>query len=429
MNTSERIRILRRLVGDVEKRFREQTPGKDPETRELKQSDASSGSLDERKQNFLLGVDFQEVETSRGGVMVRTRVVDDTTARFGNVPLKGVRNLAMAPLSMLSGDEQLGVTKPGDLLFVDIETTSLALGAGNCVFLVGVAYLGPNGLIVEQILAREPAEEPALLEALAERLEKAGALVTFNGKAFDLDVLETRYIMNRKRLKLKAFPHLDLLHVSRRLYRNCLTSFRLQALEAGLLGCPRDQEEDIPGELVPEAYFGFIRRGVTEPMRRVINHNYSDVLAMSALAIKCASFSGSPGWENAESQIYWNLGRYLDRSGRLGESLEYTAKALELDLAGDERREAQFTLSLNLKRLGRLEEAEVIWLELHEKSDIRGTLELCKHMEHHQNDFSGALELVEELLNRDFHAIGDLKEDLQRRIYRLKCRMAGKRWY
>ena len=450
MNTAERLRILRRLVGDVEKKHRERSEsaaaknssGVQPGGKDVD----AEGSIDtlrmvtgagsariarartpEEKDRFLNSQDFTEVETSRGGVMVRSRLVGDPAARFGDVALVGLKDIDLKQLAVLCGDESVPGVTVGDFLFLDIETTSLALGTGNCVFLVGYAYLGPSGIVVEQVFAREPAEEPAMLEVLADRIAKAGGLITFNGKAFDLDVLETRYLMNRRRLKLKDMPHIDLLHVSRRLYRNCFDSCRLQELEDKVLGCPRDHDEDIPGELVPEAYFAFIRRGAVEALRRVFNHNYSDVLAMCALAIRCAALEGGRA---AEGQVLWNVGRFLDRSGKREESLDYTRQALDgTDLSGEERREAILTLSLNYKRDGCFEEAVALWEELHESGDTRGTVELCKHLEHHEGDFAAALDLVEKMLSGRLPVIGPLKEDLEKRAHRLRCRIEGKRWY
>ena len=450
MNTAERLRILRRLVGDVEKKHRERSESAAENNSSVAQPEGPDGTTGdstgkrrmvtepgsarvvrarspEEKNRFLNGQDFAEVETSRGGVMVRSRLVGNSAARFGDVALVDLKNLDLKQLSVLCGDESVLGVGIGEFLFLDIETTSLALGTGNCVFLVGYAYLGPNGIVVEQVFAREPAEEPAMLEVLADRIAKAGGLITFNGKAFDLDVLETRYLMNRRRLKLKDMPHIDLLHVSRRLYRNCFDSCRLQELEDKVLGCPRDHDEDIPGELVPEAYFVFIRRGAVEALKRVFNHNYSDVLAMCALAVRCAALEGGRA---AGGQVLWNVGRFLDRSGKREESLEYTRQALEgTDLSDEERREAILTLSLNYKRDGCFDEAVALWEELHESGDTRGTVELCKHLEHHESNFTAALKLVEKLMAGSLPVIGPLKEDLEKRAHRLRCRIEGKRWY
>ncbi len=93
------------------------------------------------------------------------------------------------------------------LLFLDTETTGLAGGAGTLAFLVGVGTFTAEGFRLRQYFLRDPAEEAAMLHALLEDLEAATGLVTFNGQAFDLPLLESRYIVGlRQRRNLMAAP-------------------------------------------------------------------------------------------------------------------------------------------------------------------------------------------------------------------------------
>ena len=43
-------------------------------------------------------------------------------------------------------------------------------------------------------------EEPALLQALEERLKSARVLITFNGKSFDIPLLKSRFTLTRRDL-------------------------------------------------------------------------------------------------------------------------------------------------------------------------------------------------------------------------------------
>ena len=87
---------------------------------------------------------------------------------------------------------------PRDFLYIDTETTGLG-GAGAMVFLAGTARFDGTLLRLRQYVLPSPEFEGGLLGGLAEDLQSAGALVSYNGKSFDLPMLETRYILSRTR--------------------------------------------------------------------------------------------------------------------------------------------------------------------------------------------------------------------------------------
>jgi len=181
------------------------------------------------------------------------------------------------------------------LLFLDTETTGLAGGAGTLVFLVGLGRFTPAGFRLRQYFLRDPAEEPGMLRALEEDLEEASGFVTFNGRAFDLPLLEMRYgIGLRRRWSLSTRPHFDLLFPSRRLWRRALPDCSLGTLEAHLLGVERT-EEDVPGALIPGLYLDYLRSGDTTAMARVLYHNAVDVLTLVGLASTVLERHQGPG--------------------------------------------------------------------------------------------------------------------------------------
>ena len=170
------------------------------------------------------------------------------------------------------------------LAFLDTETTGLAGGAGTLVFLVGIGRFTEAGFRVRQYFLRDPAEEPSMLTALQEDLEDAAGFVTFNGRIFDLPLLEMRYgIGLRKRWSLSAWPHLDLLFPARRLWRRTMPDCSLGTLEAQLLGVHRS-EADVPGALIPSLYLEYLRSGDMTSMARVVYHNAVDILTLVGLA-------------------------------------------------------------------------------------------------------------------------------------------------
>jgi uncharacterized protein YprB with RNaseH-like and TPR domain len=167
---------------------------------------------------------------------------------------------------------------PHDALFIDTETTGLG---GNMVFLLGAMRICRNDVVLTQVLARDYAEEPALLSAWAAMLSNVGALVSFNGKSFDLPILRERLGFHR----LAAPPepmHVDLLHHARRRWRDVLPDCRLQTLEWRV--CGRRRAGDIPGAEIPEVYHRFVRTGDPADILSIIHHNALDLVTLADLA-------------------------------------------------------------------------------------------------------------------------------------------------
>src|SRR5881397_1854418 len=162
------------------------------------------------------------------------------------------------PLDLLSAVARAAAPArdPRGLLFLDTEATGLAGGTGTYAFLVGVGHLDGDRFIVEQYFMRDFDEEPALLAALVPLLEQAAGVVTFNGSAFDLPLLETRFVLARRRWPPRL-PHLDLLRPARRVFAPRCADCRLTTLEREVLGLER--EDDVSGALIPALYFDFRR--------------------------------------------------------------------------------------------------------------------------------------------------------------------------
>jgi uncharacterized protein YprB with RNaseH-like and TPR domain len=186
-----------------------------------------------------------------------------------------------------------GAAVPQPFLFFDLETTGLSGGAGTYVFLIGCGWFEQDGAfaIRQYVLMRIP-DERLLLGAFAPELERAGTLISFNGKSFDAPLLETRYLYHRLRWTGADRPHLDMLHVARRFWggnRGGIDGFRdvscsLLALERQILGV--DRPRDVPGFDIPSRYFRFVRTGDPRPLKDVLEHNRQDLLSLAALTTR-----------------------------------------------------------------------------------------------------------------------------------------------
>jgi len=199
------------------------------------------------------------------------------------------------------------------VVFLDTETTGLSGGAGTVAFEIGVGFLEKRGFIIKQYVMRDYHEEAAMLSEIASLLRRFDTIVTFNGKSFDLPLLESRMLLNRIRMPLTQMPHFDLLHVMRRVYKLRLKRCNLSALEEAVLGYRR--KDDLPGSQVPQRYFDYIKTREFALLEDVLRHNFVDVKSLAALTGHiCGVFRSPQMLENP--QDLFGVGCTLMKSGR-----------------------------------------------------------------------------------------------------------------
>jgi uncharacterized protein YprB with RNaseH-like and TPR domain len=272
----------------------------------------------------------------------------------------------------------------GRLLFVDLETTGLAGGAGTYAFLVGCAWFDGGRLRVRQFLLSSFAAERALLEALGEVVREAATVVTYNGKTFDLPLIETRHVINRLATPFASMPHIDLLHPARRLWRGHDEGHRLVNLEQWLLGHERDG--DVPGFEIPARYFRYVRSGDAAPLHAVLEHNRLDLVSLALLTARMAQLleEGVTGARTAHEAF--GLGRLYERAGLAAEALACFARAA--DGEGEVRAAGLRAMAVMLRRARQFDRAAEAWQRLLDLHDCPPHLEreaaeaLAVHHEH-----------------------------------------------
>ncbi len=257
-----------------------------------------------------------------------------------------------------------------------------------------------------------------MLSALQERLEQPGALVTFNGRGFDVPLLETRFVLARMPVTLADRINLDLLAPARRAWRIQLTSCSLSSLEFHMLNVRRTQQ-DIPGFLIPQLYLDYLRTRNPSEMQRVMYHNLHDVLSMVSLVTRlCHAFSApaSPG-------EYFSAGLEYENTGRFDEAIAAYRSALQADANPASRlsRRALAQLARCLKRLERRDDAARYWQALADTGDVQAWVELAMHYEWHAADPARALDCAGRALSlaRDPLTRADLGHRIER--LRRKC--------
>lgn len=254
----------------------------------------------------------------------------------------------------LTGDPRLVGRLPEQALFVDIEATGLGHGAGIVAFLVGVAFQEQDEMVTRQYLMREPAEERALLWSLLQDLDAHPMLVTFNGKSYDLTVLESRMIicrhLDRETCRLKLRPHLDLTHLSRNLHRGRWPDTRLGTLERELLEFHR--QDDLPGALVPSTWFHFLRTGDAAALARAVTHNLHDVWSMVVLADRLLEDARPEATQGRPPQVAANLGHLMLRRREPAWAVRVLSPFLDAPTQSPACTGALLTLSVAARRIG-----------------------------------------------------------------------------
>ena len=341
--------------------------------------------------------------------------------RHGDVPLSRMHAIAPPTVGVLTGEPELAGFDLRRAVFLDTETTGLAGGAGTAAFLIGLGWVEGERFRVRQYFMRDYHEEAALLHGVAGELLRFERVVTFNGKMFDLPLLDTRFRLNRSRFPLAGATHLDLLHPARRLWKRRLESCRLQSLEAGLMGLRRDG--DIPGDQIPQVYFDWVRRRDARALARVFEHNRQDIVSLAALAVLACRWVEEPLAEDPRD--VFSLARVLERSRQFERSEAEYRRALEIG-AGPLRGPALLRLAWRAKRKGALERAEGLWQEAGEAGEPEAWRELAMHHEHRTRDLQAALAaverglaLVDERRQRDLRC-WHLAEGFERRRERLR---------
>jgi uncharacterized protein YprB with RNaseH-like and TPR domain len=327
--------------------------------------------------------------------------------RVGRVAIEAVGGADPAVLAELALDPKVAESSPDSWLFIDTETTGLG-GAGVLVFLVGLAALEPSGaVVVEQLLLAQPGDELALLERLGERVRRASLLVSFNGKAFDRPMLDGRLVLNRLPV-LPERPHLDLLHVGRRLHRHRLGRCSLKRVESEVLGFERGH--DIDGSEVGPIYSHFLRSADAGGLAAVIDHNYRDVVSMVALV---ALYGQRMPALVAEDMA--GLARTLQRAG----AMRHAERAAEAACEQGGGVEAYRVRAQLAKSRGDSRSAVRDFERLcREADDPSSRLELAKLYEHQLRQPACALRWLELGTSENFSAHARRVQRLERKLRR-----------
>lgn len=350
---------------------------------------------------------LEVVERKEGAFAVKEIRVPLAGARHGTWGLDEIDAVCGSTIARLTRDPALEGLDLKRALFLDTETSGLSGGAGVYVYMVGLGWYEDDAFVTWQSFLRHPGEEAAMLAEVAERLTAASGMVSFFGKSFDRHRLEDKMRIAGITPPFEGLPHLDLYHPFRRLTHGAFENGRLQTMEKELLEFHR--VDDLPGSLAPAAWFDYLA-GRPHRLEGVFEHNHHDVLSLAALA----AYLGRAETEERASGDELR-GPAARRAVALSETapdrteeLLWAERALEREVAGDDRRKIQLRRADLLRRANRVDDARAAYKSaLEECTDDRFAVEL----------FTGASMLMERAV-RDLehaHAFADRAVDVARR--------------
>ncbi len=311
----------------------------------------------------------------------------------------------------------------GPLLFFDLETTGLSGGVGTVAFLVGCGYFEGEGFRTHQFFLSGYDAEHEMLASLAALTRRFGGLVTFNGRTFDVPLIEMRYAYHRLDSPFEGLPHFDMLHPARRLWRRrggsamddawSLTSpgtdqesCALKSLEEAILRTGR--VGDVPGFEIPSLYFQYLRTGELGPLQAVFEHNRLDLLSLAALTgLASRMAAGGPAAVPSAHEAL-AMGQLYECVGREQDAERCYTRAAGLPgspwdprlLDGDIRVDALRRLALMCRRGRRFGEAADAWQQILAVATRPAQLQearqaLAVHHEHRTRDLETARQLAE----------------------------------
>lgn len=346
--------------------------------------------------------------------------------KYGKITLSTGLDIKGDVLAWLSKDAEFESLDLSTALFIDLETTGLSGGTGVVPFLVGMGYYRDDKFYVAQYFLGELAEEERMIQELSQFITEMNfqSVVSYNGKGFDLPLLETRYILYRQPFPLEELPHLDFLYAARNLWKHKYENCRLFHLARQVVNA--DRAEDIPSAEIPWRYFQYLNTGNFELIEPILYHNQEDILSLLGVVVAGAlvfSEKGEKGFVDAMD--LYGAGKVMEKVGDVEKSLDFFQKALDGELSDEISLEAKKKISYHFKKNQDWERAVMMWKEMTSAetasmSQLLSFRELAMYLEHKEKKFEEAREVAEEGFVMSMGFSSSYEKDFAHRRERLK---------
>ena len=278
---------------------------------------------------------------------------------------------------------------------IDTETTGLAGGTGTYPFILGVGFFAERRFVVRQYILRDFSEEPAQLAAFKDDIKDLSTLLTYNGKSFDIPLLRTRFRINRMPIPFAKYPHIDMLHPCRRLFKRHFDSFTLGMMETMIVGFERI--DDVPSHLIPYIYFDYLQNRNQELLLPILNHNRDDIVSLYLLAQETARRIELAHNDACEDDPFLLSLARISFNARDYSGANVFIEKIKLSYAPQEVADETLLLkSILAKKEKNWDDAHALWQAMLDsgKFGCYPLIELAKHLEHRKKDIKAALEMT-----------------------------------
>lgn len=345
---------------------------------------------------------------------------------YGKITLSSGLDIKGDILTLLSKDSAFKTLDLSTALFLDLETTGLSGGTGVIPFLVGMGYYRDDKFYVSQYFLGELAEEERMIQELDQFFTEMNfqSIVTYNGKCFDMPLLETRFILQKKPFLLNELPHLDFLFPARSLWKHKHESCRLSHLAHEVVQTGRT--EDIPSAEIPGRYFQYLHTGNFDLIEPIIYHNQEDILSLLGVVVVGAHiFSEGKEEKLSDAMDLYGAGKVMENVGDIEKSIYYFERALGGNLSDEVSLLAKKKLSYYFKRNKEWDRAIFIWKEIAALNEISinelfSFRELAMYYEHREKEYEEARKIAEEGLVLSMGIYSYFEGDFRHRLDRLK---------
>jgi len=341
--------------------------------------------------------------------------------KYGKIPLSLGLEIKGDILSYLSKEKAFENLDLSSALFIDLETTGLSGGTGVVPFLVGMGYYKDDKFWVAQSFLGDLAEEEKMIQELGQFFSEMNfqSVVTFNGKGFDIPLLETRFILYRKPFILSELPHLDFLYSARSLWRHKHESCRLFHLAREVVEA--DRAEDIPAAEIPYRYFQFLQTGNFDLIEPILYHNQEDILSLLGVVVVGSLIFSEEGEEAfADAMDLYGAGKVMEKIGEMEKSVQYFQQALEGKLSDETAIAAKMKLSYHFKKNQEWDKAVALWKEMTSLDQLLSFRELAMYFEHREREYEEAKKFAEEGLAVSLGISTLFESDFSYRLERLR---------
>ncbi len=315
-----------------------------------------------------------------------SEVIYDLGVKLGNTQLE-IPEIA----DVIKIKENIDTSIPSDkVLYLDTESTGLNTGGASYAILVGLGAFENSKFVIRRWFLNSPDGEVRLLEEIKEFLRNFDLIVSYNGKSYDMNLLQSRYDYYQSGYMVKAFKQIDLLHIVRRFWKGKLMNCSLQTIESEILGFNRLPEDEIPGWKIPWAYFNYLETGFTEDIVKIHDHNATDILSMPIILSYLSNILVKDTEEHIlPSSKYYETAGMHERATELLETIDENCSDCE----------ALLHLASLYKKQRHWDKAVKLWSKPILTSNFKALEELAKYYEHKAKDIEKALQITQRAID------------------------------